>query len=755
MPPPSCPDRNTLRALARGDLTDPPRAAVRGHVDGCRECAEAVRALVGEEARRAPVTVTRLGSDPGDVANGSTVPYRSTPASGPAAVLRWVRGLLAEPTLPDALGRVGGYEVVAVLGHGGMGVVLRGWDPRLRRPVAVKLLIPQLAAHPVARARFEREARAVAAVRHPNVVGIHEIGEQGGLPYLVMEFVDGHTLADRFRDGTLDAPTLVGFARQVADGLSAVHARGIVHRDVKPSNILVEAGTDRVVITDFGLALLGREGSDLTSAGHVLGTPSYMAPEQVRGDRADHRSDLFGLGCVVYAMAVGRSPFPVVQSPGRPAWGPPRPLAELRPDLPAGLSDLVRQLLAEDPADRPPSAAAVRDRLDGKPAPPANPPRRPRRRLLAGAAAAAVAGAAAAGVLGRGVSGLPGWAYRDPRPAPGPADRVPRTLTVAQTGGAEFRTIGDALALAAPGDTVRVLDAGTYREAVAFSTPRLASVTLEAAARATLAPERVEYAVTIKNTPGVVLRGFRFESPADQIAVVVLGPTGALLEDLTFDQPPHATPAAVYVCQGAGPALGQPNRIRNSTFRCGKRAVVVDGNAGAVGGVEVAGNRFLRGEVHVVVCRAVEDVSIRDNLFCRGDAVAFDLDPPSKNVRVSNNTCWLTPRWLRVLSRGFPNDVSVFNNLVLEADAVELPAGVDAPDLARAWSIHHNRWEPTPRTDHARAGAVAEVVGPVDLISRDEDDPNFLRPPPGSPLGSGGAGGELPAHVGAVPPAGR
>ena len=307
---PTCPDRNTLRELLRGDLPDPPRVTVRRHVDGCPVCHEQVRKLIAEEVRyTAPPSNT--GSDP--AARATTLPYRPAdppaPPPAPDAVLRWVRGLLTEPTLPDALGRVGAYEVIAVLGHGGMGVVLKGWDPRLHRPVAIKLLAPQLATHPTARARFEREARAAAALRHPNVVAVHETAEQGGVPYLVMEFVDGQSLLDRVRANPLDLPTLARYARQVVDGLVAVHEKGIVHRDVKPSNILIEADSERVVLTDFGLALVCREESDLTAAGNVLGTPAYMSPEQLRGERADARSDLFSLGCVLYAMAVGRSPF--------------------------------------------------------------------------------------------------------------------------------------------------------------------------------------------------------------------------------------------------------------------------------------------------------------------------------------------------------------------------------------------------------------------------------------------------------------
>jgi len=284
---------------------------------------------------------------------------------------------------------------------------------------------------------------------------------------------------------------------------------------------------------------------------------------------------------------------------------------------------------------------------------------------------------------------------------------------------------------------------------------RLASVTLEASARATIAPPApATVGVSVKNTPGVVIRGLRFTTRRDQHAVLVAGPTGVLLDDLVLEQPAEAEWAAVLVAFGAGPALGHPVRVRNSTFRAAKLGVVIGGNGEPVTGVSVEGNRFLRGEHQVVVCQAADDVSICGNVFCRGVAVSVDLPPTSRRLRIGNNTCWLTPKWLNVLNPNLPGEVEVYNNLILGADDLEA-AGVELGELVRQWSFHHNRWEPGPRSNPARVAAVAELETRIDLISRDPDDPAFLRPPAGSPLGTLGAGGDLPKYVGALAPAPR
>src|SRR5215472_18420835 len=186
-----------------------------------------------------------------------------------------------------------------------MGIVLKAFEPALHRPVAIKVLAPALAGSATARRRFTREAQAAAAVSHDHVVTVHGVSEAEGLPYLVMQYVAGESLQQRLdRTGPLEVAEVVRIGLQAASGLAAAHAQGLIHRDVKPANILLEGGLARVKITDFGLA---RTADDvgLTQAGVVAGTPEYMAPEQARGEQVDSGADLFSLGSVLYACCTG------------------------------------------------------------------------------------------------------------------------------------------------------------------------------------------------------------------------------------------------------------------------------------------------------------------------------------------------------------------------------------------------------------------------------------------------------------------
>lgn len=279
-----------------------------------------------------------------------------------------IRQYLAAPSHPEMLGRLGRYEIERWIGAGGMGIVLKGFDTELNRPVAVKVLAPHLAANGAARQRFAREARAAAAVVHEHVVAIHNVESEGPLPFLVMQYVAGESLQARIdRRGALDVPALLRIARQTAAGLAAAHAQGLVHRDVKPSNILLVQGVERALLTDFGLARASDDAS-LTHTGYLPGTPHYMSPEQARGEAIDGRSDLFSLGSVLYAMATGRPPFRADTSFGvlrRITDTQPRPLREVNPDVPNWLAAIVDRLLAKQPDRRCESAAEVASILEG------------------------------------------------------------------------------------------------------------------------------------------------------------------------------------------------------------------------------------------------------------------------------------------------------------------------------------------------------------------------------------------------------
>jgi len=263
---------------------------------------------------------------------------------------------------PGSLGRLGPYEVLEVVGRGGFGVVLRAFDEKLHRVVAIKALTPALAGSAAARQRFVREARAGAAVTHENVVAIYAVEDAGRVPYLVMQFVEGRTLQEKL-DGTgpLPLPETLRIGLQVAEGLAAAHKQGLVHRDIKPGNILLENGVERVKITDFGLARAVDDAS-LTQSGQVAGTPAYMSPEQAAGEKVEYRSDLFSLGSVLYSMCAGRAPFRAESALAvlrRVCDDTPRPLREVNPAVPEWLEGLVAKLQAKKPADRFATAGEV------------------------------------------------------------------------------------------------------------------------------------------------------------------------------------------------------------------------------------------------------------------------------------------------------------------------------------------------------------------------------------------------------------
>ncbi|WP_238015351.1 protein kinase [Dactylosporangium sp. AC04546] len=262
----------------------------------------------------------------------------------------------------------GRYELRSVLGRGGMAEVWLAVDRRLGRRVAVKTLHDEGGADPSLPERFEREGRTVARLSHPNIVTVYDLGIDDGTRYLVMELVEGHSLADELAKGPLDPRRAVHIAEQVCDALTAAHDAGVVHRDVKPANILI-GDEGRVKVCDFGIArITDRALTALTAPATVIGTSSYMAPEQILGKPVDARTDLYALGCVFYAMLTGRPPF-VAGTPVQTAWQQVHqaavPVAARRPGLPPRLAALVDALLAKSPTDRPASAAQVRAALAG------------------------------------------------------------------------------------------------------------------------------------------------------------------------------------------------------------------------------------------------------------------------------------------------------------------------------------------------------------------------------------------------------
>lgn len=265
------------------------------------------------------------------------------------------RELLEPSDNPEHLGKLGQYDVIEVLGRGGFGIVLRANDSKLNRAVAIKLLAPQLALTGSAVQRFFREAKAAAAVSHNHVVAIHSIDDNARPPMIVMEYVEGQSLQQKIdKTGALDVKSILRIGMQAASGLAAAHQQGLVHRDIKPANILLENGIERVKLTDFGLARAVDE-IGITRTGQITGTPQYMSPEQAQGKRVDHRTDLFSLGCVLYAMCTGRAAFRAESAMAvmnRVVNDTPRSIRELNPDIPIWLCEIVDKLLAKKPEDR-------------------------------------------------------------------------------------------------------------------------------------------------------------------------------------------------------------------------------------------------------------------------------------------------------------------------------------------------------------------------------------------------------------------
>jgi eukaryotic-like serine/threonine-protein kinase len=250
------------------------------------------------------------------------------------------------------LDRIGKYRIVGRIGKGAMGEVYKAQDPLLKRFVAIKTIAPALAAEPDFRRRFQREAQSAAALNHPNIVTIFDFGEEDGLVYMAMELLEGRDLRDLVRGGEVRLGQALGIMEQLCDGVGFAHAKGIVHRDLKPGNIHVQPN-GQVKILDFGLARLGD--SDITRTGTVMGTPHYMSPEQIRGQRADARSDVFSLGAVFYELLSRHRPFEADSAHDvrfQIVERPPDPIHKWAPDAPPVLLALVERALAKDPAAR-------------------------------------------------------------------------------------------------------------------------------------------------------------------------------------------------------------------------------------------------------------------------------------------------------------------------------------------------------------------------------------------------------------------
>ncbi|MDB5388810.1 MAG: serine/threonine protein kinase, partial [Planctomycetaceae bacterium] len=380
-----CPDASLLQQfLDGGGLTDAALPwtgeILERHLNECPTCQQrlerlvagqeswegAARLLAGIEARKEAVTETPALRELMDHEQDQ-IPEALEGCSATAPSLAPLSLDFLQPSnQTDSLGRLGDYEVLEVVGRGGMGVVLKAYDPSLRRIVAIKVMAAHLASSPMARKRFIREARAAAAVSHDHVVAIYAVEEHHEPPFIVMQYIRGKTLHERLATtGPLSVTEVLRIGMQTAAGLAAAHAQGLVHRDIKPANILLENGVERVKITDFGLAR-AVDDVGMTQTGIVAGTPQFMAPEQANGEAIDLRSDLFSLGSVLYMLCTGRPPFRATTMMGllkRICDETPPPIRDLNPEIPGWLEEIITKLLAKRPCDRFQSAQEVAELL--------------------------------------------------------------------------------------------------------------------------------------------------------------------------------------------------------------------------------------------------------------------------------------------------------------------------------------------------------------------------------------------------------
>ncbi|MCI0682962.1 MAG: protein kinase [Gemmataceae bacterium] len=373
--PLDCPALTQWQTLLAGEPTPEERQRYERHLDSCPVCQERLDDVDDGHAGADPLLrLARASGDPTAAPADATLiqvmkrlhETKSPLRAGGAPDLYF----LQSSARTDILGTLGAYEILEVIGQGGMGVVLKAFDPALHRLVAIKVMAAAVAGSPNARRRFQREAQAAAAVCHDHILTVHGVvDDAGGLPYLVMQYVAGESLQDRLdRTGPLEPIEIVRIGLQTASGLAAAHAQGLIHRDIKPANILLENGLARVRITDFGLARMVDADVQLTQQGAVHGTPEYMAPEQARGETVDHRADLFSLGSVLYAMCTGCPPFPgssTVAVLRHVSDQAPAPIRSLNPNVPVWLEALVARLMAKNPAERFQSAAEVAALLEG------------------------------------------------------------------------------------------------------------------------------------------------------------------------------------------------------------------------------------------------------------------------------------------------------------------------------------------------------------------------------------------------------
>jgi len=369
-----CPPPEQLERLIREQLPAAQAAEVERHIAACIPCQQVLERLT-HHPRNESIQSKSAGSGVLSAADAAFLlalenkPGLSgaAPASSAGPELPDRFDFLAPPQDDGEIGWLAHYRVLRLLGKGGMGMVFHAEDSQLRRPVALKVLHPDSADDLAARQRFLREARAAAALKNDHIVTIYQVGQDRDTCFLAMEFLQGEPLDERLRRGPVPLAEIIRIGRETAMGLAAAHEHGLIHRDIKPANVWLELPAGRVKILDFGLVQSAKDDMRLTQSGFIVGTVSYMAPEQARCGPLDGRTDLFSLGCLLYRLCAGEMPFKGEETMAvltALAVDEPRPVGEANAAVPPALNDLVMRLLAKRPEDRPASAREVIDALD-------------------------------------------------------------------------------------------------------------------------------------------------------------------------------------------------------------------------------------------------------------------------------------------------------------------------------------------------------------------------------------------------------
>lgn len=367
-----CPSPETIQQFISGTLLLDEVQTISSHIHDCSKC-EAIVIDHGEQFtllmyRAAWIAAGQNGHRNNQLdreVNRAMAVWKASPEATGATMPEDL-SFLGEPLEPNEIARLGQYRILKRLGSGGMGIVFLAEDTILKRMVALKVLRPEIMSDLGAKKRFLKEAQAAARLKSDHVVVVYQVGEQDGVPFLAMEFLEGESLEQRFqRKKIASIEEVLNIGTQITDGLSAAHRSGLVHRDIKPANLWIEQSPQsalRVKILDFGLVRVLQNDDSISQSGVVVGTPNYMSPEQASGEIVDQRTDLFSLGCVMYRLATGHGAFQgwCFQSSLRAViFEDPKPPVEWRSDLPQELSDLILKLLSKEPENRPQSADDV------------------------------------------------------------------------------------------------------------------------------------------------------------------------------------------------------------------------------------------------------------------------------------------------------------------------------------------------------------------------------------------------------------